>query len=114
MLDMRFPQEPKHRSSRILPYQTVYTSNWSISQTPFSYGPQWERIQWHDFALQIIQEAVILDFQMLQQKAFFVFFGADEFHGLNKNNYDPTLTEIRYGKESSQKHNPWFWLSHRY
>lgn len=59
--------------------------------------------QSHGFVLQIITDAIILDFRMLQQKAYFMLSGAKEFEKSSDGRYDPALMEIRYGKDPSQK-----------
>ena len=55
------------------------------------------------FALKIITDAIVLDLKMLQQKAFFVLLGANELEQYNHSQYDPSVMEIRYGKDPTPK-----------
>ncbi|KAH6720381.1 hypothetical protein BKA61DRAFT_570054 [Leptodontidium sp. MPI-SDFR-AT-0119] len=55
------------------------------------------------FALQILTDAILLDVRALQQKADFVFLGAQQLWHMNGGMYAPDLMELRYGKRGSQK-----------
>lgn len=55
------------------------------------------------FALQILTDAILLDVRALQQKADFVFLGAQQLWHMNGGMYAPDLMELRYGKQGSQK-----------
>lgn len=76
---------------------------WRALASPLETWSGMGETQSYSFVLQIITDAIILDFKMLQQKAYFVLFGAKEFEKSNDGRYDPALMEIRYGKDPSHK-----------